>query len=198
MKTLHQGGSFSEFLPCGSKPPNVIPFLFLILEILNVSVSPYQEIWSSYLSYISFFDFYPSYRGFFDYPCVNLLLVNFKMQRYLGDISNLLETLNPLYPCVWASNGWLLFWGHSWIVASILLQNFDIQLTLENSNTQFLELFDSSKNSSVFWTLRNFLGKKALDISNISVGRTKLLDPWTISSRSVDFRFNISAKIRKF
>ena len=73
-----------------------------------------------------------------------------------------------------------------------------LQLTLENSNTQFLELFDSSKNSSVSWTLRNFLGKKALDISNISVGRTKLLDPWTISSRSVDFRFNISAKIRKF
>ena len=30
------GGSFSEFLPCGSKPPNVIPFLFLILEILYV------------------------------------------------------------------------------------------------------------------------------------------------------------------
>ena len=35
-----------------------------------------------------------------------------------------------------------------------------VQLTLENSNTQFLELFDSSNKFSILWTLRTSLVKK--------------------------------------
>ena len=73
------------------------------------------------------------------------------------------------------------------------IQN-ELQLTLENSNTQFLELFDSTNKffGPFFGTLRTSLDKqnsRYLEISNISVGRTKLLDPWTISSGSLKLSF---------
>ena len=74
-----------------------------------------------------------------------------------------------------------------------------IQLTLENSNTQFLKLFDSSNKFFGPLNIAHFFRQKKLDISNISVGWTKLLNPWTISSSfSQIFVFNISPKIRKF
>ena len=61
-----------------------------------------------------------------------------------------------------------------------------LQLTLKNSNTQFLELFDSSNKFFGPLNITHFFRQKTLDISNISEGRTKLLDPCTISSRSLE------------
>ena len=83
----------------------------------------------------------------------------------------------------------------SWIVYQQNSKTWKIvQLTLENSNTQFLELFDSTNKffGPFFGTLRTSLDKqnsRYLEISNISVGRTKLLDPWTISSGSLKLSF---------
>ena len=57
-----------------------------------------------------------------------------------------------------------------------------LQLTLENSNTRFLKLFDSSNKFFGPLNIMHFFGQKTLDISNldtsiVSVGRTKLLRP---------------------
>ena len=70
------------------------------------------------------------------------------------------------------------------------IQN-ELQLPLENSNTQFLQLFDSSNKFFGSLNIKHFFRQKTidisnLDISNISVGRRKLLDPWKISSHSLE------------
>ena len=77
-----------------------------------------------------------------------------------------------------------------------------IQLTPENSNTQILKPFHSSnKFISPLNITRLFRQKKTLDISYISVGRTKLLDSQTISSRSLKLllqHFGLNLKVLKF
>ena len=86
-------------------------------------------------------------------------------------------------------------WFYSWRAKTRILSfsNFSIART----------------DSSILWTLRTSLGKKTLDISNhdisnISVGRTRLLDPWTIFSRSLELSFLTfrpkieSSKVRTF
>ena len=92
-----------------------------------------------------------------------------------------------------------------WMFAnkSLIDKILKIQLTLENSNTQFLELFDSSNKFFDPLNITHFFRQKNsnLDISNISVGRTKLLDPWKISSCSLELSFSHlgqNSKVLKF
>ena len=73
-----------------------------------------------------------------------------------------------------------------------------VQLTLKNSNTEFLELFDSSKKFFGPLNITHFFRQKNSRYLDISVGRTKLSDRWTIPVFLSNFRFNISVKIRKF
>ena len=68
--------------------------------------------------------------------------------------------------------------------------NLQLQLTLENSNTPFLELFDSSNKFFGPLNITHFFRQKnSRYLEYISVGRTKLLGPWTISSRSLELSF---------
>ena len=80
------------------------------------------------------------------------------------------------------------------------------QLTLENSNTQFFDLYDSSNKFFDSLNITYFFRQKCLDILNLDiwkilVGRTKQLDSWTISSRSLELSlhyFGQNSKVLKF